>query len=338
MAICNPYLFGRPHGTLIHFHLYPALPRWAKLGRRCAAGSEIPTPHTSQRLSGGGPSCSHLPGFTGFNVCLQPSHACFPAFVVARDLVGMASKAGVFHANQRAGANTVRAAGMEFANVLRFELPADDSVEWADEIRLSRVDEQARRFDFEILAFHVEGLAGWTYSFVRPLAAGSQIRRRTGDMKVAFHAPPLCALVDVSDGFEDAGRRSGNEDLRQDCVLVGSKLCSGHLVVSGAKPRSLELCERAVKDGSLPLPARSLRPLGENAGVWDDAIALPSGANSLSALGVSLQPNQSQTPAVRMRLRGFGVACKSGMREFQRGAAIVRFELPQNFGGVWQPT
>jgi len=65
---------------------------------------------------------------------------------------------------------------------------------------------------------------------------------------------------------------------------------------------------------------------------------LRSRRHSFAALDVSLQPDQRQTPAVRVRLRGFGVARESGMRKFKGSAAFMRLELPKNLGGVRQPT
>src|SRR5581483_10861383 len=97
-----------------------------------------------------------------------------------------------------------------------------------DEIRLARVNQQSRRFDLQIFAFHVKWLPSRTNAFVRPLATWAQIRSRAGYMKVAFHSPPLRALVDVGDGFEDARWRSRDEDLRQDRVMIGSQVCSRH--------------------------------------------------------------------------------------------------------------
>src|SRR5690348_616718 len=122
------------------------------------------------------------------------------------------------------------AASVELANILGLEFPADDGVEWAHEVGLPRVNEKARRFDLDVLAFHVEGLAGRTNAFMRPLAAGTEVGGRANDVKVSLHAPPLRALVHVSDCFEHSSRRSGDEYLRQDRVLIGSELCSCHVL------------------------------------------------------------------------------------------------------------
>ena len=156
-------------------------------------------------------------------------HASIPALVVAGGLIWMSSKAGMSHAHQSASAHLMSTARMELANILSFEFPAHDRVKGADEIGLARVDQQARGFDLQILAFHVKRLASRANSLMRPLPARAEIGGRAGDMKVAFHAPPLRALVDVSDCLEDTGWRSSNEYLCHDRVLIGSDLCSCHI-------------------------------------------------------------------------------------------------------------
>src|SRR5438270_7667351 len=134
------------------------------------------------------------------------------------------------NSHQRARAHPMRTAGMQSMNLVRFELPADNRLEIPDEVCNTRVYEQSWRIHFQILAFHVELLATRTEAIVRPLAAGTKVRGRVDHVEIAFHTPPLRALLHIGNGFEDAGWRSRNKYLRQDRVLIRSNVrCCCHL-------------------------------------------------------------------------------------------------------------
>jgi hypothetical protein len=84
----------------------------------------------------------------------------------------------------------------------------------------------------------VGALTAATNTFVRPFTAHAKVRvgfyylERSDLMWLRrgrrFDSPPFRALFGVGNGFENAAWRSGYEDLRQHCVVVGSESCGCH--------------------------------------------------------------------------------------------------------------
>src|SRR5579864_3466776 len=176
-------------------------------------------------------------GFALFHELAEPSQRCAPASVVTLCLFRMSCETGVTHSHQRSRAHTMRTAAVQSMDVLGLKFPAHHSPEIPDEVSRPRVNEQAWRIYFDILAFQMEFVAIAGDSLVRPLAADAQVRARVNYAERCHagsgwicrtQSPPLCPLFGIGDGFEDASGRSGNENLRHDRVLVRCDACGCH--------------------------------------------------------------------------------------------------------------
>jgi hypothetical protein len=153
-------------------------------------------------------------------------------------LINVPGKPGMANANQRSRADFMRTSGMQSVYFMRLELPANHGGERADEIGDASVNQQTRRINLKVFAFEMEALPVATNTFVRPFAAHAEVRvgfyylERSDLMWPRrgrrFDSPPFRALFGVGNGFENAAWRSGYEDLRQHCVVVGSESCGCH--------------------------------------------------------------------------------------------------------------
>jgi hypothetical protein len=153
-------------------------------------------------------------------------------------LINVAGESGMSDANQRAGSDFMRSTGVQAVYFVRLELPANDGGERPDEIGYARVHKQTRGIDLKVFAFEMETLPVSANTFVRPFAAHAKVRLgfyypERCDLVWAwagrgFDSPPLRPPFGIGDGFEDASWRSGDEDLRQDSVVVGSESCGCH--------------------------------------------------------------------------------------------------------------
>src|SRR3954469_3306249 len=132
-------------------------------------------------------------------------------------------------AHHSSRADFVRGASMQTANFARLEFPANDGGERADEIGDASVNQQSRRIDLEVLALEAKLFAIASDAGFIPFSAGTKIEMTIRNVKEAFHSPPLRALLEVRDRFEDASWRSCNEDLRQDCIGILSESCGCHI-------------------------------------------------------------------------------------------------------------
>ena len=74
-------------------------------------------------------------------------------------LIKVAGESGVTDAHHRASADAVRAAAVQAVDFVRLQFPAHDGGNVLGEIRRTRVHEQARRIDLEILALQTKGPA-----------------------------------------------------------------------------------------------------------------------------------------------------------------------------------
>jgi hypothetical protein len=153
-------------------------------------------------------------------------------------LINVPGEPGMANANQRSRADFMRTTGMQSVYFVRLELPANHGNERADEIGDASVNQQARRIDLKVFAFEMEALPVATNTFVRPFAAHAEVRvgfyyMESSDLMWPrrgrrFDSPPLRPLFGVGNGLEDAAGRSGDEYLRQHCVVVGGESCGCH--------------------------------------------------------------------------------------------------------------
>src|SRR5437764_1660306 len=165
-------------------------------------------------------SGSHLfprfKSFASFNERFQPGERRAPAILVTLRLIKVAGESGMTNAHHSSRADFVRGASMQTANFVRLEFPANDGGERADEIGDASVNQQSRRVDLEVLALEAKLFAIVSDAGFIPFSAGTKIGMTIRNVEEAFHSPPLRALLEIGDRFEDAAWRSWNEDLRQD--------------------------------------------------------------------------------------------------------------------------
>jgi len=157
-------------------------------------------------------------------------------------------------AHHRASADAVRAAAVQAVDFVRLQFPAHDGGNVLGEIRRTRVIVQARMIELEILDLQTKGPAAVSGPDFIPLAARTKIGVGISDVEESFHSPPLRAMPEVRNGFEDANWRSCDEDLRQDCVSIGSESCRSHfqLLTSLISPFSAKACSQ-VKTSDQPM-------------------------------------------------------------------------------------
>src|SRR4051794_28617659 len=155
--------------------------------------------------------------------------------------------------HHRAGADSMGTAAMQAAQFVRLEFPAHDGGNVLCKIRRARMHQQAWRINLEILALDPKRPAVVSGTDFIPFAAGTKIGVRISDVEEAFLSPPLRALLEVGDGFEDANWRSCDEDLRQNCVGILSESCGCHfqLLTSLVSPFSAKACSH-VKTSAQP--------------------------------------------------------------------------------------
>src|SRR5579872_643858 len=176
--------------------------------------------------------------FASFDKGFQPAKRRAPAGIVTLSLVEVPSEPGVPNPNQRSRADFMRSSGVQAVNFVRLELPANHGCKRAHEISDASVDQQTRRINLKVFAFKMEVLAVSANTFVRPFAADAKIRVGFDHSKRGhlvrpwaggcLDSPPLRALFGIGNGFEDASWRSGDENLRQDRIVIWSESCSCH--------------------------------------------------------------------------------------------------------------
>src|SRR3954464_834156 len=106
--------------------------------------------------------------------------------------------------------------------------------------------EQARGGALQKLALDAKRPAIVRGTDFRPFAAGTKIGVAISDVEEAFLSPPLRALLEVGDGFEDANWRSCDEDLPQNRVGILCESCGCHfqLLTSLVSPFSAKACSQ----------------------------------------------------------------------------------------------
>src|SRR4051812_8912045 len=106
----------------------------------------------------------------------------------------MAGKSRVTDSHHCASADTVRAAAVQAVHFVRLEFPAHDGRNVLCKIRRTRVHEQARRINLEILTLDAKRTAVVSGTNFIPFAAGTKIGVRVSDVEEAFLSPPPSAL------------------------------------------------------------------------------------------------------------------------------------------------
>src|SRR3954467_5182891 len=149
-------------------------------------------------------------------------------------------------AHHSSRADFVRGASMQTANFVRLEFPANDGGERADEIGDASVNQQSRRVDLEGLALEAKLFAIVSDAGFIPFSAGTKIGITIRNAEEAFHSPPLRALLEIGDRFEDASWRSCNEDLRQDGIRILSESCGCHIFAFSCATVQFRLARRTL--------------------------------------------------------------------------------------------
>src|SRR5271169_286675 len=118
----------------------------------------------------------HLPGrvdgFVALDEGFQPSQDALPPVAMAGRGFDIAGEAFLADVHQSAGAGLLGTVGVQSVNAVRLEFPADDGLLRATVTADPRMNEQARGIDFQMFAFHVEGLAVGADAALRHLPPG----------------------------------------------------------------------------------------------------------------------------------------------------------------------
>src|SRR5215469_3309533 len=118
---------------------------------------------------------------------------------------------------------------MQSVHGFRFQFPSHDGFLRARIAANPRVHKLSRRIDLEVFAFHVEFGAIRTFALAAPFTARTKVHR---GLRHAIHtllAPPPRELVGISNRLEHTGRRSSNEHLGDDSILIGGDCSGSHL-------------------------------------------------------------------------------------------------------------
>jgi hypothetical protein len=94
---------------------------------------------------------------------------------VAHDLLGVAGESGMTDTNESACPHFLRAGVVHAVHLSRLEFPADDGVERVGPTGFPGVNQQARRIDLQVFAFHTESFAVGGDAAADPFSAGTKI-------------------------------------------------------------------------------------------------------------------------------------------------------------------
>lgn len=147
-------------------------------------------------------------GFAAFQQCLQPAQKPRPSAVAACQF-GMGGKSGVTNSNQR-------------ALFCRFQLPANRGLHIARPAGNPRMDEQARRIDFQIFASRFKCAAVGAHSGFAPLPPGAQIVLKLRAAIDARMPPPAQHLAGIDQRLKYALWRRTDRDLADNGIRIGS--------------------------------------------------------------------------------------------------------------------
>src|SRR5205809_7546318 len=191
------------------------------------------------------------------------------------------------------------------------------------EARILGIDEQPRPVYFYIFAVHRERFAIRTDTAARPLASDPKISFIFGDTVHTLLAPPLRHLLRISKGLKNAVWRSGDEDLRQNHVVVES---------------DLGCCDSVSSLHRLALFHKSLQPFERGAPAFVVAVGLlevtsktrvanfynGAGADTMSAAAVqAMNISRLQFPSDNC----FELAHKVGFASLHQPARRINFEI-----------